>query len=482
MIGLFISALLSVPALAVGENCQAPSTLWEQHMCQVATNPTKYQALCTPKRQFPGSATSYDSLPAGSVNGVVVMYHGFTACPDAFNEMAATLNQAGYITVIPLLPGQGVKLGFGCDVAGTCVPSGVNPSFLPQGKQGYYDFVSHVNDIVNQELSFIPAAAKADNFQVTSLGLSLGGALTLAAAQQPNSPIQKIMNVNPYMVSAVPNLDFMIENCLTQSDPAGCITSNFFKPQVANITSLPHVFGFALPFINAAATQSENLAAKLLQATVGKELAFRYDSFMSEFLKAATFIGNTPAVLGTAPFKTPYGWGQGCINEAPTRGGYCEFHISDLFVLQAFTSSVMGGLDKIPNTIQYADIHSDMDGPSRDSVSFTIVSKLQSQGIQASRCHFPLQCSLSKMEFSDNLCGAPHSCFSHAEAAHNAPFTLYWEPSLFSNILGFIGGSKTTVGVSGPATDGSVCYTTTTTIQAGAMFDNIGTKYLANSQ
>ncbi|KAJ3319479.1 hypothetical protein HDV06_006289 [Boothiomyces sp. JEL0866] len=482
MIGLFITALLTVSTLAVGENCQAPSTLWEKHMCEVAANPTKFQALCVPKRQFPGSATSYVSLATGSVNGVVVMYHGFTACPDAYNEVAATLNKAGYITIIPLLPGQGVKLGFGCDVAGTCVPSGVNPSFLPKSKQGYYDFVNSVIDIVNQELSFIPAAAKSANFQITALGLSLGGALTLATAEQPNSPFQKIMNVNPYMVSAVPNLDFMIQQCLSQSDPAGCVTSNFFKPQVANITSLPHVFGFALPFINAAATQSETLAGKLLQATVGNELAFRYDHFMADFLQAATLIGNTQAILGTSLFKTPYGWGQGCINGAATRGGYCEFHIGDLFVVQAFIDSVMGGLGKISNSIQYADIHSDMDGPSRDSVSFSIVTKLQSQGIHASRCHFPLQCSISNLQFGNNLCGAPHSCFSHAEAAQNAPFNLYWEPSLFSNILGFISGSQTTLGTSGPATDGSVCYSTSTTINAGAMFDNIGTMYLANAK
>ncbi|KAJ3275944.1 hypothetical protein HDV01_006811 [Terramyces sp. JEL0728] len=481
MVRIFIAGVLVACTLAVGENCQAPASLWEEHMCSVATNPAKFQPLCVPQRHFPSSAASYGSLAPKSVNGVVLLYHGFTACPDSFAEIATALNQAGYITIIPLLPGQGVNIGYGCDVAGTCVPSGDNPSFLPKGKQDYYNFVDQALDIVNQEISFVPDAAKSANFQVSVLGLSLGGALALASAQNSKSPFQKIMNVNPYMVTALPNLDFMVQQCLAQSNPAACVTTSFFKPQVANITSLPHIFGFALPILNTAATQSQNLAGKLLQATIGNELVSRYDSFMVAFLKAATFIGNSPAILDTPPLKTPYGWGEGCIKSAATRGGYCEFHIADLFVVQSFIESVVGGLSKVPNAVQYADIHSDMDGPTRDSVSYAIVSKLKSQGNQASRCHFPIQCSLDKMEFNDNLCGAPHSCFSHAEASQNAPFNLYWEPALFSNILGFISGTQHAVGTTGSATDGSICLPTANSIQAGAMFDNIGTKYLANA-
>jgi hypothetical protein len=64
----------------IAENCDAPSTLWDKHYCEVIKNTAKYQPTCAPFRTFPGNATTYEELT--EVKGFVMMYHGFTACPN----------------------------------------------------------------------------------------------------------------------------------------------------------------------------------------------------------------------------------------------------------------------------------------------------------------------------------------------------------------------------------------------------------------
>jgi alpha-beta hydrolase superfamily lysophospholipase len=62
------------------------------------------------------------------LQGTVLLYHGFTACPQQYDELAELLAQAGYRVVVPLLPGHGLEWSIG--------PEGAKKDdirFLPQG-------------------------------------------------------------------------------------------------------------------------------------------------------------------------------------------------------------------------------------------------------------------------------------------------------------------------------------------------------------
>ena len=86
-------------------------------------------------RSFPAGAESFSALAPGTVKGIIIMYHGWTGCPDSYNQISSSLNDQGFIVLTPLLPGQGINLGYGCDVPGTCVSHGTNPSELPTNKK-----------------------------------------------------------------------------------------------------------------------------------------------------------------------------------------------------------------------------------------------------------------------------------------------------------------------------------------------------------
>jgi hypothetical protein len=120
---------LITQALAIGENCAAPITRWDKAYCEIASQPEKFQTGCYPQRAFPSNANNYGNV--ANVKGFLVLYHGYTACPDAFEGIVQELTKQGYVTVTPLLPGQGIKLGYGCATPGVCLqPLGTNPSFL----------------------------------------------------------------------------------------------------------------------------------------------------------------------------------------------------------------------------------------------------------------------------------------------------------------------------------------------------------------
>lgn len=153
--------------------CSHPATKWEKHLCSIVSNDQKYQKKCIPEKKSPQS---------GLIKGLVLMFHGWTACPDAFEPIASELSSNGFITLTPLLPGQGINIGYGCDVPDVCVEHGTNPSELPESKEGispitkgYIDFVNWAIEMVNEELNLIPISARDRSFYVSVFGLSGGG-------------------------------------------------------------------------------------------------------------------------------------------------------------------------------------------------------------------------------------------------------------------------------------------------------------------
>ena len=182
--------LLAVPAVHAAECGNATSSLWETARCPVAADTQQFQRACVPVRQTPTH---------GSTRGVVLLFHGWTGCADAYTDVSAALNSLGYVTLTPLLPGQGRVLGYGCDVAGACVERGTNPSLMPTTKHVYADFVEWANAMVVQEVAAIPTEARDEHFTVSVLGLSGGGTMALYALTLSGSPFTRAVLVNPVL-------------------------------------------------------------------------------------------------------------------------------------------------------------------------------------------------------------------------------------------------------------------------------------------
>lgn len=151
---------------ATGEGSDAVTTsqlpddaqsLWKQYVAKT-TKGASLQPGCEPMRVSPPSSVPY--------RGVIILFHGFTACPQQFHELSSTLAGAGFEVLLPLLPGHGR------------VPQRNGSAFiddisdLPTGytKGRYADLGKEMNSI-----------ARASTGTRIVGGLSLGGAVATSA-------------------------------------------------------------------------------------------------------------------------------------------------------------------------------------------------------------------------------------------------------------------------------------------------------------
>ena len=131
--------------------------LWQSYV-KKTTAGAHLQKGCEPTRFSPPANVPY--------KGVVILFHGFTACPQQYFELSPRLAAEGYEVLLPLLPGHGHVP----QRSGSTIVDDV--SDLPTGatKGRYADLGLAMNDI-----------ARASTGVRVMGGLSLGGAVATAA-------------------------------------------------------------------------------------------------------------------------------------------------------------------------------------------------------------------------------------------------------------------------------------------------------------
>lgn len=143
---------------------------WNSYLAHIPqSHPYQIQERCKPLLY----------KPEGTPKGVVLFYHGFTACPMQFTPFAERMQALGYYVIVPLLPGQGrgptplqSKMVVRDVKAGERTATPVSFSeyygrYLPTEEVVYEAFIQEMNGIV----------AQAPGRHVVG-GLSVGGALT----------------------------------------------------------------------------------------------------------------------------------------------------------------------------------------------------------------------------------------------------------------------------------------------------------------
>jgi alpha-beta hydrolase superfamily lysophospholipase len=222
------------------------------------------------------------------VKGAIILYHGFSACPDSFQYISEQLTKSGFVVIAPLLPGQGIKLGYGCNVKGVCVKNNTNPSFLPDKKEGYMQWTDWSLEMLREEVSQIPVSSRASGFFVGTLGLSAGGPLGTYAASRPNTPLSKILLVNPYYTFSSPAFDINVVACRAQPDPSKCMVKTILpklesgdsaESHRANDYSQMYVGPFEVAF-KGLQRSVKSFGAFLAERTVGGLLVNAYDKLL----------------------------------------------------------------------------------------------------------------------------------------------------------------------------------------------------------
>merc|ERR1719295_748859 len=110
---------------------------WEQYQCEFLAPRDGWQK-CWPQRRMSECAP-------GSLKGVMFLYHGFSACPDAYNTIAAQLqSECWHVYQISTI-GHGFKY-CGDEYDGStsdqpCTAGRYNETPLPETRAPYVEFV-----------------------------------------------------------------------------------------------------------------------------------------------------------------------------------------------------------------------------------------------------------------------------------------------------------------------------------------------------
>lgn len=129
--------------------------LWEKYVANVKAEPL--QTNCIPRRFSPPKIAKY--------RGTVILFHGFSACPQQLFELADRLRKEGYEVLLPLNPGHGRLPKNGRDVI----------DYMPSidNWERYEELADQMNEI----------AVNVGGTRIVG-GLSIGGALAALATNK----------------------------------------------------------------------------------------------------------------------------------------------------------------------------------------------------------------------------------------------------------------------------------------------------------
>ncbi len=160
------SSLETVAPIAdTGRQPEQVFLIWKKHIEEEVGDRTLMKN-CQPKH-FPAK---------GSSQGIVIYFHGFTACPQQFFALGEKLSSRGYDVFIPLLPGQGRQPLDG--------PGGVQENLkdLPVDSPITRDISEDSNNPYQVLVRRMNQLADAGRGSKIVIGLSGGGALATGAA------------------------------------------------------------------------------------------------------------------------------------------------------------------------------------------------------------------------------------------------------------------------------------------------------------
>ena len=379
----------------------AAKRLWDAYVTET-TKDVRLQPGCAPLRVPAIDPTTRRVLRRPK--GVVVLFHGYTACPQQFMNfdrtvngrtetvgLAAQLSRAGYEVLLPLLPGHGRAPQPNPAWRGGSAPlpdPAVNkwpviddasavPAPLTSGDQlegsPYTKLVRQMNAVVAE----IPDSAN----RVVG-GISVGGALaTHATLLATNKPYTRSLVAAPFYQANQGQLNVIRVAAESLSQSADATTRAAVLDSVNKLSVDPGVF------------------TKLAQTKIWERLG-----------------------------EVPLGWGGECeIAERTTAGraGICQFqvrHLAGALVYGKLVQDSLAGLARLPTKVQMTGV---VDDPVVSNAEVFKVAKRIADVTGASRT------SLCVYE------NASHSMFSWRDSSPSKE----WIPPLEASAVAFLTNS-----------------------------------------
>jgi alpha-beta hydrolase superfamily lysophospholipase len=181
----------------------AVANLWQKHI-DLETSGKKIQPDCMPR--------FYAANPSVPRKGMVMFFHGFTACPQQYFAISEQLKELGYDVYLPLMPGQG-RVPFDW-------PTGDkdNHDELPstEHKNEYQDGDDE-NDRLQYFVKSMNEIAAATSGERILAGLSGGGGLATGAAAEGQGIWTRVLLYAPYYKN--PGLSGIVSAVLDQVMP-----------------------------------------------------------------------------------------------------------------------------------------------------------------------------------------------------------------------------------------------------------------------
>lgn len=392
-------------ALAANETfTPAAKRLWDAYVAE-ATKGVRLQPGCAPLRIPAIDPSTRKALRRPK--GVVVLFHGYTACPQQFMNfertvngrtetvgLAAQLSRAGYEVLLPLLPGHGrvAQPNPAWKGGSEALPdpavdkwpviddaSGV-PAPLTTGDQlegsPYTKLVRQMNAVVAE----VPDSAN----RVVG-GISVGGALaTHATVLATKKPYTRALVAAPFYQANQGQLNVVRAAGEALSQAADATTRAAVLDSIANLSVDPGVF------------------AKLAQTKLWERLG-----------------------------DVPLGWGAECeLVERQTTGraGICQFkvrHLAGALLYGKLVQDSVAGLARLPTKVQMTGV---VDDPVVSNAEVFAVAKRIEGVTGASRT------SLCVYE------NASHSMFSWRDSSVNKEKS--WIPPLEASAVAFLTSSS----------------------------------------
>lgn len=144
------------------------NTAFGKIACEAAAQkaPDSIQGQCLPRVHKPPSGTP--------VTGAVLIYHGYTACPDQVMWLADRLASEGLVVYSPLTTGHGYEFEAQCNAPGRNCVNGDNNAHMPTSGAQYDAFVTTTYEAFKKDVADLHLPSDA---HVGVFGLSVGASL-----------------------------------------------------------------------------------------------------------------------------------------------------------------------------------------------------------------------------------------------------------------------------------------------------------------
>ena len=146
--------------------------------------------------------------------GLIVVFHGFSSCPNTADALVEVALQNGFDVMVPLLPGHGFKPGECIKnepfriIPNQCAGISRSDERMPTTRQAFVDWVATINDIVIDEV------CRQGYQKVFAVGLSMGAPLaTFAVNTGPAGLNQRIFLLNPLFGASFRDRDLEFVSC-----------------------------------------------------------------------------------------------------------------------------------------------------------------------------------------------------------------------------------------------------------------------------